>query len=586
MLALALVVVITVAQNAPMQTVVPVRRDEPMPRVQSSAPDSLRALKTARRAQDAFEFVRKQNLPYEFGVSGHNCDVRVGRWCVWNDESNDRQPPPESPRIIEARKKLLAVLDTLASRYPGDEWIASQEVRYLIEAKRYAEAVRVAERCTAGGSRYLCHALAGIVLHDSGAVAAADAAFTTALAAMPDSTRCQWTDISLLLDDDIGDRYAHADCAEKERIATAFWRLTTPLYLRDHDFRDEYLARVARTEMQMNSRLPMGSPTEWAFRETALRYGYDTWFVRDYPPAGSMDTPIAGYREGGSGFNFVPDYAAFASPARLRMGDWDLRLRTARALYGPAYARHFEPLRQGQISLFRRGDSALVVATYDVSDDTLFAHGSLEAGVFSLPISDSTSIGEPHGTTTPNATRRGVLMTTAPMSAMVVSVELLDARTRSAARARVGIDPTMNTGRTVSDLLLFAPPSSDSLPRRLERALSLALYSDHISRDQLLGLYWETNGVRSQGENFAVSISIERIKEGWMRRTAERIHFKTPFSPMKLRWTEMPGGNGISSRSVALNLSQLELGRYEITLTVTPGDGLPLVAKREVTLDR
>src|SRR5689334_18472485 len=113
MLALALVVVITVAQNAPMQTVVPVRRDEPMPRVQSSAPDSLRALKTARRAQDAFEFVRKQNLPYEFGVSGHNCDVRVGRWCVWNDESNDRQPPPESPRIIEARKKLLAVLDTL-----------------------------------------------------------------------------------------------------------------------------------------------------------------------------------------------------------------------------------------------------------------------------------------------------------------------------------------------------------------------------------------------------------------------------------------------------------------------------------------
>src|SRR5947199_5573215 len=132
MLALALVAVVTaVAQNALMQTVVSVRRDEPVRRIQSSAPDSLRALRTARRAQEAFEFVRKQNLPYELGVSGHSCDVRIGRWCVWNDESNDRQPPPESPRIIEARQKLLAVLDTMGRRYPGDEWIASQEVRYL-----------------------------------------------------------------------------------------------------------------------------------------------------------------------------------------------------------------------------------------------------------------------------------------------------------------------------------------------------------------------------------------------------------------------------------------------------------------------
>jgi hypothetical protein len=65
------------------------------------------------------------------------------------------------------------------------------------------------------------------------------------------------------------------------------------------------------------------------------------------------------------------------------------------------------------------------------------------------------------------------------------------------------------------------------------------------------------------------------------------MHLATPFSPMKLQWTELPDPtNGIVSRSVTLNLSQLEPGRYEITLTVTPADGLPLVAKREVTLER
>ena len=103
----------------------------------------------------------------------------------------------------------------------------------------------------------------------------------------------------------------------------------------------------------------MGSPTEDAFRETALRYGFDTWFVRDDPSVGSMsEPPIAGYREGGPGFNFVPSSSAFESPADLRPSDWDLKLRSARAIYAPAYARHFRSLDRQQVAVFRRGDSA------------------------------------------------------------------------------------------------------------------------------------------------------------------------------------------------------------------------------------
>jgi hypothetical protein len=575
------------AQSAPIQTVAASRHDGPAHQQRPDA-DSLRALKSARRAQESFELVRRQYLPRDFGVGNHHCDVRIGRWCVWNDETNDRKPPPESPRIKEARDKLLAVLDDVGSRFPGDEWVAAQLVRYLIEARRYGDAVRVANRCTESGSAYRCRAWAGVALHDSGAVAAADSAFSAALAAMADSARCRWTDISLLLDDDIADRYAKADCTGRRPIESSFWRLTNPLYLRDHDFHNEYMARVARGEMERDSRTPMGSPTESAFYETTLRYGYDSWFVRDDAPAGWMqEAAIAGYREGGSGFNFLPSSEAFNSPADLRTRDWDFKLKTARTMYGPSYARHFRSLAGQQISLFRRGDSVLIVAAYDVRGDTLFETHGLEAGLFAVPV-DSRALGAPRGTVTTDAPPSGIVSTTAPRGPLIVSLELLDTKTKSAARARFGLRPPPSVGRVgISDLVMFAPRSADSMPHRLEDALPLVLRTDRIGRTSRLGLFWETYGVRAEGETFAVSITIERIEEGWMRRTAERLHLATPFSPMTLQWMEVPDHvNGVASRSVTLDLSQLTPGRYEIRLSVSPTDGLPMVAKREVTVDR
>ena len=550
--------------------------------------DSMRALKSARRAQANFESIRRMNLPRESGVGSHHCDVHIGRWCIWNDESNDREPPPESPTIRRARERLLGVLDTLGAAFPGDEWIASQQVRYLLEAGRHADAIRVADRCTASGSRYLCGALAALAYHDSGAVAAADSAFTRTLGAMPDSVRCQWSDISQLLDDDVASRYDHADCAGRESIASTFWRLTNPLYLRANDWRDEFLARVTRSEMERDSRTPSGSPDEPAFRETALRYGYDTWFVRDDGPMGSMqDAAIAGYRAGGAGYNFVPDPAVFNAPANLRQDDWDLKLRSARTNYAPAYARHFRALHRKQIAIFRRGDSALVVAAYDVSDDTLFARGRIEAGLFAAPV-DSMTIGEVRGAIQSESGMSGVLMAHAAWSPMVVSLEILNDSSRSAARARYGLRPPTGEGRIqLSDLLLFSPRPSDSISHRLETVLPLALQTDRVNGRDLLGVFWETYGVRPEGESFPVTITIERIREGLMRRTAERLHLASPFSPVKVQWREVPDGkNGIASRAVNLDLSQLGSGLYAISVTLTPADGAPVVSTRELRIER
>ena len=574
-------------QAAPSQTVAAARLDVPVRR-ERAAPDSLRALRSAHRAQDLFEFIRRQYMPREYGVGSHRCDVHVGRWCIWNDETNDRKAPAEAPRVIEARVKLLAVLDSVGTQFPGDEWTAAQQVRYLIEQKRFADAVRIANRCTASGSAYRCQAFAGVALHDSGAVHGADSTFRLALAAMPDSVRCRWTDISLLIDDDLADHYSKADCAGRRALEAEFWSLTNPLYLRDHDFRNEFLARVARTDMMQESRTPLGSPRESAFRETALRYGYDTWFVRDDPPTGSMAEPsVAGYREGGAGYNFVPSYDVFSSPAALTSDDWDLSLHSARTIYAPAYARRFLPLEHEQIALFRRADSAIVVAAYDVSKDTLFLRDTLEAGIFTAAVS-GTRIAEPRGLVKMLASPRDVLTTKGGWGPMILSLELLDDSTRTAARLRYGVTPPLDVGRvSVSDLLMFTPPGGDASPHTLAEVTPLMLHDLHVSASEPLGVFWETYGVRPEGESIAVSLTIERIKEGWARRAAERLHLATPFSPMRVQWQELPSqSEHVASRSMTIDLSKLDPGRYELRLTVSPRGEPAVVTKREIFIDR
>jgi hypothetical protein len=88
--------VLLLLQAVPAQTVASRRDEGPRPAL---AADSVRALRGARKAQERFEYIRKQYLPREYGVGNHRCDVHVGRWCVWNDETN-RKAPPEAAHVI------------------------------------------------------------------------------------------------------------------------------------------------------------------------------------------------------------------------------------------------------------------------------------------------------------------------------------------------------------------------------------------------------------------------------------------------------------------------------------------------------
>src|SRR5439155_18255515 len=131
--------------------------------VGSAVPEPLpdpRLLRGARGAQVRFESVRRMLLPRDRSYDGGSrvCDARIGRFCYWYD-SSESTVVPEPARIVDARAKLLVVLDSAATAQPSEPWIAGQRVRYLIEAGRLEDAAAAARACRA--QRWWCSSLEG-----------------------------------------------------------------------------------------------------------------------------------------------------------------------------------------------------------------------------------------------------------------------------------------------------------------------------------------------------------------------------------------------------------------------------------------
>ena len=168
--------------------------------VSVSREDSIRAHRAARTRQAAFERTRRHNLPWAWGGGSGECDERIGRFCLTysDDDAEEWEPPDEAEVIVRSRERLLGELASAAAEIPGDRWVTGQRVRYLVEAQRYEEARAAAEACAA--EAWWCDALRGYAAHYAGDAGAADSAFSSMLGAMPEETRAEWTDLSVILD--------------------------------------------------------------------------------------------------------------------------------------------------------------------------------------------------------------------------------------------------------------------------------------------------------------------------------------------------------------------------------------------------
>ena len=539
---------------------------------QTPSRDSAEARRRALRAQTRFEQVRRYNLPQRYTEASQVCDARIGRFCQWNEE--DPNPPKEPNPIREAREVLIKTLDAESARSPGDDWIAGQRIRYLLEAGHDSAAIRAADEC--GGTPWWCDALRGLALHEAGANAASDSAFGKALAEMPERERCRWTDISVLLDDRQRKRYGKVGCGRREALAARLWWLADPfLAVPGNDRQSEHYARHAMSRILDGTRA--GYDTKWGddLRELVVRYGWSRYWT--VSPGSSLDTrqgTISGH-EASPNYHFFPASLKIDSAVSIGDSTWSLRDRYSPERYAPGMARLVSEL-EPQIALFRRGDSVQVVAAYDVSRDTAFAGATVQSAlVLARDERDQPLVSE----LKLSRGSHSVIVDAAPR---VLSVETWSPDKKRGARLRRGLWLPRRAPNTiaVSDILLFeaSPDVSD-----LASILPHALGTPTVAGDRKLGIYWEAYGLARPDSALPVSLTLTRM-EGGLRRLAEAIGLGKRSSPLSIAWRETPSMGGIATRSVVLDLSLIPRGRYKLKLELTPNGSPPVTAARMIEI--
>ena len=460
--------------------------------------DSIEARRKAARAQTTFEQIRRRNLPVRYSGGGGSCDARIGRFCQYNSEDDTIEA--KDPRVIKkARLDLLASLDSASRRSPRDGWITGQRIRYLLEIRNDTAALRVARECQA--SKWWCSALEGLALQQSWNGAAADSAFAVALREMPSAERCRWTDLTPLLDPGLRKRYGKVGCGKNERVAERLWWTADPFWsLEGNDRRTEHYARHTMARILEPTRIVYN--LSWAndIRDMMVRYGWARYWTRG--DASALDpgsAPISGH-EATPNYHFVPVAMADSlSPS------YNLDLDASSERYAPVAARRIVGI-DPQVAVFRRGDSALVIAAFDVSKRSEFDSASVTAGLALARDERSMAVDSVKGLS-------GAMKVMVAPRRQMMSVEVIDSGShRFAAWKRVplAIAPLLPGKVAMSDVLLFSPDDRDV--SNLDSAIAAALGGNAIERTKV-GLYWEIYGLAKTDSAMPVSLTLTRVQQ-------------------------------------------------------------------------
>jgi hypothetical protein len=542
------------------------------PLTQAAASDSQRIARRAHDAQASFERAHRSLLPWTQGGGGR-CDVRIGRFCWWNDEG--APIPAEPERVGERRAALLSELDSLGTLLPTDNWLTGIRVYYHIEARQLARADTVARECRA--STWWCSALVAYVARTRGDAVAADSGFAAALVQMPDTLRCAWRDISMLLPGDARGRYEELSCDDRAPTELRYWMLSAPrLTAGANEWRAEFYARrVIGTLLKQGTTV---YPEPWSndVAELGLRYGWPVGWSRIQPSTPyETETRIMGH-DASPSCPFSPREEALDSLASATDDSWDCKDNHAPSRFAPPPVRRILPV-QAQLARFRRGDSTLLVAAYRAADDSL----RTPASALAAALADGRIF-----TTPTDTTHAGHLRLLLPDLPRLAGVELADTITGTLARSRQLYAPAPDSARMhLSDLLVFHSGGSEEVLAHLDSALAHAVAGESASRDEPLGLYWETYHVADDSGSMRTEVTVERIDHGLFRSLRQRVGLADADSPLHIRWSDAHAAvDGVAARAISLDLSSLPGGRYRVSVALTPPGGSVLVSAREIEL--
>lgn len=536
----------------------------------TAAPDSQSILRDLRGRQARFERVRRGLLPVTLAGYGSRCEQLIGRICEWRHDDAEliERLGPEDERATAAREEFRAALAEAARTLPGDPWIAGQRVRYAIDAERADEAVVAAAEC--GAAPWWCAALGAFAAHTAGRYAEADSRYAAVLRQLPDTARCAWTDLTLVLEPGMRRWYRPLSCAERDSANATLWQAGDPLYLvPGNERRTEHYSRFLWHLLVEGTETPY--PLRWGddFREVLVRYGrHDHW---GQAAAGSLipERRVIGLRVR-SGEPFLPtgpllDEGTVLAPA----GPHHAELYE-RELYAPPYAREWRVLDH-QLARFRRGSDAVLVAAFRTpaaSDAALFF------------VDPGTPLVAAAATLAPGDTARFTLRVGLPG---LVSVEALDRRDSVAYRSRYWLEAPLPAALALSDLLLVE--AGDSLPASLDEAAARARPGATYAPGERVHLYWEAYAVDTLAPA-QVAITVVQRGRSVLRRAAEWLGLVGPRNPaVRLAWE--PGPDAGSRRwpgTVSVTLPHDLRGAVTVRLEIVRSDGLVATASRDVVV--
>jgi hypothetical protein len=568
---------------------------------QASPADSSRTLRDARRAQQDFERFRHTRIPAQRPEPGRGarCDEPVGRLClIHGDGSSERPPVGAAPRPVqEAMDNLLAGLEEAAATVPGDDWIAGQRVRYLLESGDVIGAVRVAEACQ--GTRWWCDALRGLTYHEEDAWVDAGEAFLDALEGMPSREMARWEGESWLLERD-GRRFLDvSDRGERERRRALLWRLSDPLFMvPGNDRWTAHMARLTQARILEDAVNPFDLPWDVDLEELLLRYGWAVGWerVQGAPSFRQLSPNRMTARLDPDRRRYLPTGPElFDFPSTE---DDALRVLTGPepSGYSPSYAPVVENL-SSQTARFRRGtgEEPLMRVVHAFSRDATLETGSeaaaplprdLRTALFLLPL-EGPIIEEGPRPVREGAELEGVW--TADVEAgvdWILSLEALARFDGRAWRTRRGLErlPAATGPVAVSDPVFLDAGPEDS-PETLDDALAHVLPTVRFQAGELVRIGWELYGI-PEGSQARVSLGLERAERSLARRLGEFFRVLEPAQPVVIRWDDAPPEDpGVVFRAVDLQLPALDAGRYDLFLEIQVDDFEPAVTRRRFLIE-
>ena len=571
------------------------------------APDARALARAARTASYRYESLQRRTAPTtnQGGRRGDQCDERIGRFCFWYDSPSDPPAPPlppEPPAVADARVVAVRAHRLWFAADPASSDAAGFLVRYLVEDDRTAEAVAAA-RAHVWAARAAPEALfvLGLALHYHGDFLAAEAAFDSARAVMPDEDRRRVDDVRVLLEGPERGRYGRLGEAERDRYHERFWALSDPSLLQPgNERRSGHYARHAWARIHEKAPRVQGK-TFWAsdYEEIVIRFGLPVSRrrIRDFHPYLSMTEPS--YIE-----SFDHRSVALVPPALLTRGlpeapppgmRHELARDTAPSSYPPVRLR-LAPMDVVPTRIPEGGGALLRI-------DAVLAPDTLEPRVPVSPrgllvILDTMGrelLREPAWLE--RAADSAIVMTaTAPVPAgeWIYRVELLDDSTGLAglSQYRVVIPGPATAGAepalSLSDLMVAEPfgdpqPVSHDDPALLPHPTSLLPVGSRV------GLFASVTGLR-RGRSYTVEWAFHEVSEGTLlgdaaRWLGRRLGLVRAEAPLRLRWEDVAGGERRVPIAVNMDLAEAGPGLYRISLRVTDAlTGESLVAERLVRL--